>query len=95
MQEPLRPAARQSRRSIRSSTGFVWTATLADSRADFEALVSPAYEFANETPTRVPLSDWYWTTDAKQRGFQARSVVGGLFIKMLSDPAIWKYWSSR
>jgi hypothetical protein len=25
----------------------------------------------------------------------ARSVVGGSFIKLLSDPAIWKKWASR
>ncbi len=71
----------------------VWTATLAESAGDFNALLSPAYRFANESPTRVPLTDWYWTQDARQRGFQARSVVGGIFVKMLTDPATWKKWS--
>jgi hypothetical protein len=69
-----------------------WTASLADSREDFDALIGPTWKFANESPSRVPLTDWYWTQDAKQRGFQARSVVGGLFMKMLTDPAEWKKW---
>ena len=55
---------------------ILWTATLADNTANFAALADPAYKFAHETPTRAPLSDY-----GKQRDFQARSVVGGIFIK--------------
>lgn len=69
-----------------------WTATLAGSQADFEALTAPAYRFADESPSRVPLTDWYDTQDAKQRGFQARSVVGGVFVKMLADSQVWRSW---
>jgi hypothetical protein len=62
---------------------IVWTATMAEKREDFEALIAPVDRFLKETPDRVPMTDWYWTHDAKQRGFQARSVVGGVFIKLL------------
>ena len=69
-----------------------WSATLAENIADFQALTAPAYKWMNETPSRVPLTDWYFTTDGQKRGFQARSVVGGLFMKMLADPAMWAKW---
>ena len=73
---------------------LIWTATLADNRNDFEKIADAGYNFANESPTRVPLGDWYDTKTGEQIHFQARSVVGGIFVKMLDDPAMWKKYSS-
>ncbi len=84
-----------SRKDYTKLDWTIWTATLAESQDDFEALVKPVYQFAHETTSRVPLSDWYGTTDGKMVGFQARSVVGGVFIKMLADPALWNKWVKK
>jgi len=69
-----------------------WTATLTGKTDDFTALVDPVFRFLQETPDRVPMTDWYWTHDAKVRGFQARPVVGGVFIPLLGDKDLWSKW---
>lgn len=74
---------------------IVWTATLAEDQDTFRRLVEPVYDFANTTPDRYPLTDWYWTHDARRRGFTARSVVGGVFMPMLADPVMWQRWVAR
>ena len=72
----------------------LWTATLADNPRDFRTMVHPIFEFLNDTPDRVPMTDWYDTITAKKVGFQARSVVGGVYIKMIADPSLWRKWDS-
>jgi hypothetical protein len=84
-----------NRRAYTKLDWEIWTASLAQSPADFAALVTPAYAFADQSPNRVPLGDWYWTTDGTHIAMQARPVVGGVFIKMLTDSSLWKKWSSR
>lgn len=73
----------------------LWTATLASKPDQFNAIVDPIYLWMNETPSRVPLTDWYDTKTGKQVGFQARSVVGGVFIKALSDKQLTAKWRSQ
>jgi hypothetical protein len=59
-----------------------WVAAMG-TKEQFTTLTVPIFKFANETPDRVPLTDWYQTSVPRQQGFRARPVVGGLFARML------------
>jgi hypothetical protein len=74
-----------SRRTYTKNDWVMWTSVLADDKATFDALVDPMWKYANETATRMPVSDWHETTDGKSVGMIARSVVGGYFMKMLEQ----------
>lgn len=73
----------------------IWTATLSGSRSDFETISAPVYDFLNTTNDRNPMTDWYQTKQPQQVGFQARAVVGGVFLPLLTDAALWKKWAGR
>ena len=84
-----------SRKNYTKLDWTLWTATLTQDRQDFEALVNPVYKFLNESPSRVPMTDWFDTISGKMSGFQARSVVGGVFLQMLYDAPAWTEWTRR
>lgn len=83
-----------SRTKLTKTDWSVWSATLSDNQSDFDAIVSPIYDYLNQTTARDPLADSYVTNDLKSGGMHARPVVGGIFVKMLSDKAIWQKWAS-
>lgn len=77
-----------SRHAYTKLDWILWTASLTDDSGAFAELVEPIGLWLDETPDRVPLSDWYDTGTGRLtrlRGFRGRSVVGGVFIKLLLE----------
>ena len=71
----------------------LWTATLTDEPGQFTSLMDPIAKWLRETPTRVPLGDWYDTKTGVALHFQARSVVGGVYVKALADKKLTEKWN--
>lgn len=72
-----------SRSDYTKADWLVWTATMLQNDDDFECFVEPLWKAYHHTESRVPMTDWYFTTTAHQCPFQNRTVIGGLFIKVL------------
>ncbi|MDR3772356.1 MAG: DUF4965 domain-containing protein [Terracidiphilus sp.] len=78
----------------------VWTATLADTTQPagaevYRQILDRTGRWVNEGPSRVPLTDWYDAKTGRQMAFQARSVVGGVYIKVLADKPLAEKWRGR
>ena len=74
-----------SRSSYTKSDWIMWTASMAPNARRFQNFANFVWKWANETTTRWPLSDWYYTDSPTAVGFRARSVIGGFWMKILMD----------
>jgi hypothetical protein len=84
-----------SRKDYTKLDWVLWSASLTQDRADFDALVAPVLRFIQETPSRSPLTDWYETKNCRKVGFTARPVIGGVFIQMLYQKDLWQKYAAR
>lgn len=77
-----------SRADYTKSDWQLWSVAMFDDETYRNAVIDAMYRFADETPERVPFTDLYFTSRPMQRGFQARTVQGGLYIELLKRQAI-------
>jgi len=87
--------ALDSRKTITKLDWQVWTATLTKDPQQSADLIHRLVVWADNTTSRVPTTDFYDVISGKQQGFQARSVVGGVFIKALADPAVASHFKAE
>lgn len=66
------------------SDWLMWSTCLCEDKDYEKAIIDTMWDMLDNTPSRVPFTDWYYTSTAMQVGFQNRTVQGGLFIKLLS-----------
>ncbi|MCM1110154.1 MAG: DUF4965 domain-containing protein [Clostridium sp.] len=72
------------------SDWLMWTAALADDLTTFQAFSDKHWNYINETTSRIPLSDWFDCATGNAINFSARSVIAGLWAKVLMDRELAK-----
>ena len=72
-----------SRKDYTKLDWLFWTTVMTSDKEYFTGVVDAVFDMICDTEDRVPMTDYYDTSDAHQRIFQARSVLGGIFINFL------------
>ena len=62
----------------------MWTTVRTNNKKYRDAVIEAMYNMLENTRDRVPFTDWYFTSTPYMRGFQNRTVQGGLFINLLN-----------
>ena len=74
-----------SRASYTKSDWILWCAAMTQDRERQRRLIQPVADYLENSPTRVPFSDWYDSETGKYCHFIARSVQGGIFMPLLEQ----------
>ncbi|MBQ6830605.1 MAG: DUF4965 domain-containing protein [Clostridia bacterium] len=74
-----------NRADYTKSDWYLWVASLADTKEEFEEFIHPLWLSYHLTPDRVPMTDWYCTLTAHHSIFCHRTVLGGLWMRLLAD----------
>ena len=74
-----------SRGKLTKTDWSAWVAALSKDKQQEDAIYAKLYKFANESPDRVPFSDFYDSSNGHVLGFRARPVLGGIYIRALLD----------
>ncbi|MDE5655502.1 MAG: DUF4965 domain-containing protein, partial [Muribaculaceae bacterium] len=83
------------------SDWLMWMAALSPDTETFNIFSDRHWAYINETPTRIPLSDWFDCNSGHSKNFSARSVIAGLWAKVLMDrelaklPPVSDEWSPK
>lgn len=72
-----------SRKSYTKADWLVWIASLSETKEQFIGFIEPIVRYLEESPNRVPFSDWYDTETAVVMNFKNRSVLGALYLPFL------------
>lgn len=62
----------------------MWSTCLTEDKDYQNAIIDAMWNMICDIKERVPFSDWYNTSESSYKGFQARSVQGGLFLPLLT-----------
>ncbi len=84
-----------SRNEFAKTDWALWAASLAPDEETFSALVDPIWRFLNQVPERNPITDLYWVKTGHEAAMHARPVMGGAFVRLLQEPALWAKWAGQ
>ena len=74
-----------SRGDLCKSDWQMWVMGYADIQSQRTTLINTLWKYINETPSRVPVCDNHNVKAGSQAMFQARSVVGGYWMRVFVE----------